>query len=226
MDNKTKNIPVSAALPTAVYWLVFIILSVALCVFSYNNAKTSIKNINDNIFYEDIGEIEANDILTSAVVVPAVSCTVACAWGIVLNIALRHKNWQARWLLIYIVTVTVLSIVINSIVAGKFVAGTPDWIWWCVIGIYRCKYVDKNFLPAVSKKATAPKQTLDCPTCPICQKYGSKYGNKFYCSACGVITLDENKECVTPNADTQSCETVSNTVISELSTGEDDVENK
>lgn len=154
-NQQRKYIPVSDALPTKNYWVVFIIVAIILCFVNYNNARADIAYYNDRPLLEDISEDEENKILTATLVDSVIGCVFACAWGIILNIALRYKTWRWRWVLIYAITAIALCTAASSITNGKLTVGSVGWIWWAIIGLYRREYVN-TYLKYVPQNEAPP----------------------------------------------------------------------
>ncbi len=201
-NQQRKYIPASDALPTKNYWIAFIIVAIIICIINYTNAYANILSYNDNIFNQDISEDEENKILTATVVDSVLVSVLACAWGIILNIALRYKTWRWRWVLLYAVTATALAIGISSLANGKFTAGSVGWIWWAIIGLYRREYVNNNLLFKPTRNMPNTQNSCIQTACPVCGKVGLPTGNK--CAFCGEIIFDADRQNKTANANTDA----------------------
>lgn len=204
-NQQRKYIPASDALPTRNYWIAFIIVAIILCFVNYNNARADIANYNDNLLLEDISEAEENKILTATLVDSVITYVFACAWGIILNIALRYKTWRWRWVLIYAVTVTALAIGISSLANGKLTAGSVGWIWWAIIGLYRREYVNTHLKYAPQSEAPSPSFATTSTSSSnnifshvVCTMCGKKIqpGDKF-CEHCGAVVNPQKKTTAT-----------------------------
>ncbi|MBO5040583.1 MAG: zinc-ribbon domain-containing protein [Clostridia bacterium] len=205
MNNQQKKyIPVNDALPTKKYWLIFSLVAIGIALVSLVAANADIAAYNSSPLLEDLSQTEKNNLLVSAFLGSLFGSVIACAIGILLNIAFRHMVWRWRWVLIYGGSAFLVSIFVSFFIYA--LSDTPSiWripnIWILLFGLFRREFVNTHVINTPQSKTPQSVSTLtsvsssnDIFPSTVCNMCGKKIktGDKF-CEHCGAV-VNSQKE--------------------------------